>query len=412
MSPPDVTVLGAGAVGIASALSLVEAGLTVEVIDRDPPAAGASHGNAGVVSPWSCVPQALPGLWRSVPRWLLDREGPLALRVAHAWRFVPWALKFLAAGRADRLPAIADAMHALSRPSVELYRQNLAGTGAEHLLRDACYLHVYREGRPDLTGPAWRLREERGVPFRIVEGPELAEIEPALAPGSVAVLIEGQGRAMDPGAIGRAIAEKAAAKGADFHRMTVEAIRPGTEGGWQLTTDQGPRDARHLVLAAGAWSARLLAPLGVRLPLEAERGYHAVLKDPGIEVRHSIMDVSGKFVASGMAAGIRCAGTAEFGGLDAKPDMRRAEMLRGQALRLFPGLRDGEVETWSGVRPSFPDSLPCIGALKGFRDITLAFGHSHYGFGMAPATGRIVAGLVSGRPPNTDLAPYAAERFA
>ncbi|MEO0994166.1 MAG: FAD-binding oxidoreductase, partial [Pseudomonadota bacterium] len=131
-----------------------------------------------------------------------------------------------------------------------------------------------------------------------------------------------------------------------------------------------------------------------------------------IEVRHSIMDVSGKFVASGMAAGIRCAGTAEFGGLDAKPDMRRAEMLRGQARRLFPDLRDGEVETWSGVRPSFPDSLPCIGALKGFRDITLAFGHSHYGFGMAPATGRIVAGLVSGRPPNTDLTPYAAERFA
>lgn len=412
MSAPDVTVLGAGAVGIASALSLLEAGLSVEVIDRDPPAAGASYGNAGVISPWSCVPQSLPGLWRSVPRWLLDREGPLSLRPGHALRFLPWALRFLRSGREDRLEAIADAMHALSAPSVELYRQNLSGTGAEHLVRDACYLHVYRAGRPDLESAPWRLRAERGVPFRLVEGEELAEIEPALAPGTVAVLIEGQARAMDPGAIGRAIAAKAEGMGARFHRLEVTAIRPGADGGWTLSTAEGERKARHLVLAAGAWSARLLAPLGIRVPLEAERGYHLVFKDPGVTLNHSIMDVSGKFVASSMEAGLRCAGTAEFGGLDAEPDMRRAEVFKGLARRLFPVLRETEVEPWSGIRPSLPDSLPCIGPVPGFRDLTLAFGHSHYGFGMAPATGRLVAGIVSGRPSNTDLAPYRVERFA
>ncbi|MEM9147597.1 MAG: FAD-dependent oxidoreductase [Pseudomonadota bacterium] len=409
---PDVTVLGAGAVGIATALSLVEGGASVEVLDRDPPAAGASHGNAGVISPWTCVPQSLPGLWRSVPRWLLDPDGPLVLRPRHALRFLPWAWRFLRAGQPDRLPAIADAMHALSRPSVDLYRQNLAGTGAEHLVRDACYLHVFRSGAPNLDAPAWRLRAERGVPMRAVSGAELTEIEPELAPGARAVLIEGQARAMDPGAIGRTIANKAEAMGAVFLRRQVQAIHPGAERGWTLATDQGPHAARHLVLAAGAWSARLLAPLGIRLPLEAERGYHLVLKDPGIEIRHSIMDVDGKFVASGMEAGLRCAGTAEFGGLDAKPTMRRATMLARAARQLFPRLREGEVETWSGIRPSFPDSLPCIGPVEGLRDLTLAFGHSHYGFGMAPATGRIAAGLARGQRPNIDLAPYSAARFA
>ena len=126
----QVTIVGAGIVGICTAIYLREKGLAVEVIDRAPPAEGASHGNAGVVSPWTCVPQSMPGLWRSVPRWLLDPEGPIALRWPHLPSFLPWALKFLRAGDAAGLPQIADAMKALNRPNIELYRQLLRGTGS------------------------------------------------------------------------------------------------------------------------------------------------------------------------------------------------------------------------------------------------------------------------------------------
>ncbi|MDP6830273.1 MAG: FAD-dependent oxidoreductase [Alphaproteobacteria bacterium] len=410
----QVTIIGAGIVGICSAIYLLEKGFAVEVIDRDPPAEGASHGNAGVVSPWTCVPQSMPGLWRNVPRWLLDPEGPVALRWPYLPSFLPWAVKFLRAGDAAGLPAIADAMNALNRPNLELYRQLLKNTGAEHLISDSCYVHVYRDPAAiDLRQLAWRLRLDRDVPLEAIDDGTLHEIEPALsADYKAAVLIKAQGRALDPGGVGKALAAKAQAAGARFRQVGVDRIAPREGGGWRLGTAGGEIDCGKLVVAAGAWSARLLAPLGLKLPLEAERGYHLVLGNPGITVNNSIMDTESKFVASSMLAGVRCAGTAEFAGLDAAPDYRRAKVFKRLAKRLFPDINTDDTVEWMGSRPSFPDSLPCIGEVPGQRDLFAAFGHSHYGFGMAPNTGRIVAGVVAGETPNVDLAPYGMGRFS
>jgi D-amino-acid dehydrogenase len=154
-----------------------------------------------------------------------------------------------------------------------------------------------------------------------------------------------------------------------------------------------------------------LEPLGIKVPLEAERGYHLVFRDPGITINNSIMDTQGKFAASSMLAGVRCAGTTEFAGLDAPPDYRRAKMFKRLGRRLFPQLNVDDAEEWMGTRPSFPDSLPCIGEVPGRANLFSAFGHSHYGFGMAPNTGRIVAELVSGQQPNVDITPYRIDRF-
>ena len=179
----DVTVLGAGIVGICTALSLRERGFSVTMLDRNPPAEGASYGNAGSLSPWSCVPQSMPGLWKSVPKWLLDPEGPIALRLGYAATFMPWAIKFLRSGNSEGLDVIADAMMGLTRPTVDLYRHHLAGTGREDLVKDSVYVHVYRkEEDADLSQLAWRLRQERQVPVELVKGEALREVEPALSP--------------------------------------------------------------------------------------------------------------------------------------------------------------------------------------------------------------------------------------
>ena len=196
-----VTIIGAGIVGICTAISLIERGVSVLLIDRNEPAEGASHGNAGVVSPWTCVPQSMPGLWRSIPKWLLDPAGPVALKWGHLPKFVPWALKFLAAGQESRLPAIADAMQALNRPNVDLYRQLLHGTGKEHLIVNSMYVHVFQNyNAVDLKSLAWRLREERDVPLEAAGPERLREIEPALSTNyKSAVLMNGQARAIDGG---------------------------------------------------------------------------------------------------------------------------------------------------------------------------------------------------------------------
>ena len=131
---PDVTILGAGIVGIATALSLTERGFKVAIIDRNPPAEGASYGNAGSLSPWSCVPQSMPGVWRSVPRWLLDPEGPVAVRWKYLPSFLPWTSRFCAAANKARLATITEAMNALNRPNIKLYRLHLQGNGQEALI--------------------------------------------------------------------------------------------------------------------------------------------------------------------------------------------------------------------------------------------------------------------------------------
>lgn len=408
-----VTILGGGIVGICCALSLLERGRKVRLIDKSDPGQATSYGNAGVISPWSCVPQSMPGLWRSIPGWLIDPQGPVALRWRYLPKVLPWTLKFLRAGRADRVTKIAAAMAALNRPNVDLYRHHLGGTGEDALVADSWYIYAHRNPEDaSLDTFAWRLRLEHGAPAERVSGDVLREIEPALSPDfKAAILMKDQARARLPGRLGQVLAEKARAMGATIDRREVSALSPQSDGSWQLHTDHGVEDAATLVIAAGPWSRRLLQPLGIDLPLEYERGYHMEFHNSGVTLTHSIMDVDRKFVTSSMENGIRSAGTAEFGGFDAEPDMRRADILKPLTKQLLPGLNTDETSSWSGVRPSFPDSLPCIGALPGYQNLFAAFGHSHYGLGMAPGTGRLVADLVMGTTPNIDVSPYRAERF-
>ncbi|MEL6775457.1 MAG: FAD-dependent oxidoreductase, partial [Pseudomonadota bacterium] len=215
MPAEEVTVLGAGLVGICTALSLLERGVSVRLIDRGEPGQETSFGNAGVISPWSIVPQSMPGLWRSIPGLMLGRDRPLSVRAA-AWpRMIPWGLRFLRSGREARVRRIADAMAVLCGPSVDLYRRHLQGTGDDHLVQDACYVHAFRDpDAADLEAFGFRLRREHGAEVYRVGEQELRAMEPALSPDfKAAVVITGQARALSPGAIGRSLAAKVQALG-------------------------------------------------------------------------------------------------------------------------------------------------------------------------------------------------------
>jgi len=411
----EVFVIGAGIIGICTALALQEKGFKVSVIDRDGPAEGASHGNAGVISPWSCVPQSLPGVWKQVPKWLFDPDGPLAVRWSYLPQLVPWLVRFFQSANESRLPAIAAAMLAVNRPSVELYQQLLADTGAEDLVRDCLYLHVYKS--VDGANPqslSWRLRKEHGVPFEVLKNGEIQEIEPELSTAyKSAMMIKQQGRTVNPGRLGQVLSAKAQARGVEFLRGTVKHITPLTDGnGYTINTDQDAYAARTVVLAAGAWSVRLLSALGIEVPLEAERGYHLVFKDPGLALNNSIMDAEHKFVTSSMEMGVRSAGTAEFAGLDAPPNYRRARVFKHLAKSLLPNLNTESSEEWMGTRPSSPDSVPYIGQVPGRPGLFCGFGHAHLGLTGAPMTGRMLAALIADEPLNLDMAPYRLDRFS
>ncbi len=407
-----VTVIGAGVVGICTALSLAEKGVAVRLVDRAEPGQGASYGNAGVVAPHSIVPNAAPGLWKKLPGWLLSKDGPVRIRPEHALRFIPWGLRALKHSGEAEVRRIAAAMEVLNRDNVALYRRHLAGTGHEGLIQDSMYVYAYRDGAAArLDGLDAEVRQSLGAKMIRLSQGELRELEPDLAPEFEAALaVVEQGRATNPGRVGQVLTEKLVRLGGEVIRADVKGLARAGDG-WRVETSAGAFESAKVVVTAGAWSARLLAPLGLKLPLQAERGYHVVFPETEARLRNSVMDTDAKIVASTMEMGLRAAGTAEFGDADAPPDPARAAAVERALRRLVPGIGAGRLETWMGVRPSFPDSLPVIGELPGLKGLYGGFGHSHWGFMMAPKTGAMLADLVTGARVNMDLSAYSAARF-
>lgn len=410
--PETVTILGAGIVGICTALSLLERGVSVRVIDRSAPGQDTSFGNAGVISPWSIVPHAHPGIWRDIPSMMFGRYRPLSVRAA-AWpAMIRWGRTFLRNANEKKLRQSADAMEVLCAPSVDLYRHHLTGTGADDLVTDAIYIHAFRNPKSaSLTSLGYRVRQEKGAELEVIGQAELRRLEPALSPAfQAAVVIKGQARARNPGRIGAVLADKARGLGAAFLQRHVRALVRAEEG-WRITCDTEELTAKTVIVAMGAWSANLLKPLGYALPLMAERGYHVEFPNPGIDIAQSVMDTDASCIASSMEGGVRFAGQAEFARIDTPMDARRKTHLTHLAKAAFPELNTESPRLWMGHRPSFPDSLPVLGPLEHEDGLYLNFGHSHHGLMMAPKSGEVLADVITHRPPNHDMRGFAASRF-
>lgn len=409
----DISVVGAGIVGACSALELLARGFRVTIVDKGEKTHGASYGNAGTISPFSCVPISMPGAWRQVPKWLLDPNGPLAVRPGYFLQFLPWGLKFLLKGQSEKsVLRISDAMAALSRGNTDLYAGHLRGTGSEDLIRPSCYILAYRNPAAISTEKLdYKLRLKAGARMEIADQRRLRELEPALSPEFKAALVmHGQGRSLSPGDLRDALIAKALKLGAAFHQGTVKAIKPEA-GCWLVETDAGAVQSSRILISAGAWSKELLKPIGVNVPLEHEFGYHVELFEPNITTNNIIMDTDTKIVTNSMVRGLRVSSFADFRGPKSKPDNSRFKVLIRHVAEMFPDLKPSSYSEWGGPRPSFPDSLPVIGAVPDHRNLFVAFGHSHFGLGMAPRTGQLIGRVIAGEYPGVDMAQYSVTRF-
>ncbi|WP_041860856.1 NAD(P)/FAD-dependent oxidoreductase [Candidatus Puniceispirillum marinum] len=407
-----VVILGAGIVGIFTALSLLHRGVTVKLIDKGEPGQATSYGNAGVVSPWSFIPQAMPDILKSVPKLMLGYRKPLSIHPGSFLNMIPWGLHFARQSQESRVREAADAMAELCSPSIELFKKHLSGTGEEKLLTESLYIQAFRDGsKATLNGLDHQIRLAKGADMEVIGQDSLSQIEPALGPEfRAAVVIKGTGRVLSPGRVAAVLAEKARSLGAEFIRAEIKNIR---RDGLNWTIDCGKQafQAERIVVCLGVWSSNLLADFPIKIPLMSERGYHVEYSAPGIELNNSVMDVDAKFIASSMESGLRVAGHSEFAPPDAPPSKQHKMRLARLAKAAFPGLNEEKVSFWMGRRPSFPDSLPMIDAPENHPGLYFNFGHSHFGLMMSPASGELTAQLICDHRPNVNLSAYSAQRF-
>ncbi len=411
-----VVVIGGGVVGVASASFALRDGHEVTLLEPGAIAEGATFGNAGCLNASSVVPMSMPGNLSKVPGWLLDPLGPLSIRWSYAPKIAPWLVKFLRAGTRERVTAQAKALRGLLHDSYGSYAALVKNAGAETLMRRNGHLVVYRS-KADFEGDAfgWSLRRDNGIAFDVLERDALRRQEPSLSRDyEIGVFIPGNGHTVNPNRLIATLAEAFLRDGGAIRRERATGF--DVEGGRlkAVRTESGAIPADAAVVAAGAHSKPLATALGDDLPLDTERGYHVVIKDPEVTPRSSILDAAGKFVATPMDVGLRFAGTVEFAGLEAAPDWRRARMLLTLGRRLLPALRDGYPEDrlsqWMGFRPSMPDSLPVIGRARATREVVYAFGHGHVGLAAGARTGAVVADLIAGRPPSIPIDAFAPTR--
>lgn len=409
----NVTVVGAGVVGMCTANYLQRAGVKVTVLDPVEPGGSCSFGNAGGLSPGSCVPVAMPGILKQVPKWLLDPSAPLVLRWSYLPRAVPWLWKFVMASRVGSVERSADAISALIAPVFENYAPLLAEAGAEGLVRRHGQLYVYQSEAAFLADArGWDIRKRRGSRFEVLSAQEIRAAEPALAPiFAKAVRLPEHGYCVDPHGLVRALAEAFRRGGGEILPERVRDVEMEGNRPRALVTDTGRRPVEALVVAAGAWSRALARKFGHEVPLESMRGYHVTVADPNVTPRTTVMWAEKKFLATPMRMGLRFAGTVELAGLAAPPDYRRADALLGFGRAMFPDLKGGEVSRWMGHRPCLPDSVPVIGPSTQAGNVFFAFGHGHVGLSCASTTGRLVSELVLGAKPCIDPRPYRIDRF-
>lgn len=408
-----VTVVGAGIVGVCCALHLQREGFKVRLVEKGEPGMKASFGNSGSFGTASCVPFAMPGVLKKVPKMLFDSESPLKLRWSHVPRALPWFLRFIAASRPSRVEEIAAARNSLLVHTHAGYAPLIEGADASKWVDNNGLMMVF-ENETTFEGAAYALdlRRRNGVHMDILDGNEARQMEPALSKKVIkAVSLPDVSRTIDPFRLTESLAKDFVRRGGEIVNGEVRGFEIGPDGPTRIVTDRGPLEVETVVIAAGVWSRPLAKQLGTSVPLEAERGYHVMFANQDFALKRALVSADRNVSLAHMHEGIRATGVAEFAAPDAPPDMRNAEMVKRQAMALVPGLKGEPASQWMGPRPSHPDSKPVIGRSPRHKNVLFAFGHDHLGLTMAGITGKLVAELATGKPTTVDLAPFRPDRF-
>jgi D-amino-acid dehydrogenase len=406
-------VLGAGIVGTSVAVHLARRGLSVALIDRGGPGEGTSYGNAGIIEGNTVFPPAFPSSFAELARIALKRSPVANYHAAFLPRIAPWLAAFRAASRPARLMETARLMRPLFGRAIAEHEVLAAEAGAEHYLSRRGWLKLYRtDGAFAALAPEFDLASRWGIGNVPLDRERAQLLEPALrGVFRHAVHWTGAVSVSNPLALTRAYAARLTALGGLTLTGDARTLHRANSH-WRVDTASGPLDSGDVVIALGPWTQDVLELLGVKLPLAVKRGYHRHYRAAGnAALSRPVLDAENGYVLAPMEQGIRVTTGVEFAARDATPTPVQFDRLLPAAHALFPLGEGVEAQPWLGARPCFPDSRPVISRAPRQRGLWLAIGHAHWGLTLGPATGRLIAEMMTGATPFCDPAPYGADRF-
>jgi glycine/D-amino acid oxidase-like deaminating enzyme len=411
MSEQDtIAVIGAGIVGAAVAYALAREGRRVLLLDRaEPGTAGASFGNAGHIAAELVQPLPSPGLLFGFWRELFCFGGALDLPLSGIPRMLPWIRRFAAA--AFRREENTRCLAPLVLPAAAAWARWLGEIGRPELLRRHGHYEVGmgRQGQALMRAQA-RKMAELGIKAQPVPAEQLLPLQRAAhAARSAGLWFEDSAHVVDPKLAVQAFAAAALAHGAALQRLDVRALQP-SGGRIEVQSDQPALKVDAAVICAGMGSAPLLAPFGLRAPLQAVRGYHVEMPGQASFLDAPVVYAREHLVITPMAGRLRASSSMEFAAPDAPADPRKPARLRRQ-VRALGYACDAAGPSWMGGRPVLPDYLPGIGRAPGPAKLFYAIGHQHIGLTLAPISAELVADVVAQRPPRLPMAAFDLRRF-
>lgn len=411
----DVVVLGAGMVGISAALHLQSRGRSVALLDRRGPAEETSHGNAGMIQREGVVPYMFPREWATIFKYALNNTSEAYYHLSSLPRIAPWLLRYWMASTPEGETGSARAMLPLVERCISEHEPLIEAAGLSGLVRRTGYLRVYRteEAMALARAKDEKVRSLYGINSETLDAKTLGAMEPHLADNLIGALhLTDPITISDPGALGRGYAELLVKRGAKVLEGEARSLEAMPGGGWKVAGRTGWIEAREIVVALGPWSGELLRGLGVRVPLGWKRGYHMHYRAEGnATLSRPVIDAERGYCLAPMTKGIRLTTGAEFATRDAPKTPVQLARAETAAHEIFPLGARNDPEVWMGRRPCMPDMVPVIGPAPGKPGLWLNFGHHHLGFTLGPASGRLLAEMMTGETPYTDPRPYRVERF-
>ena len=408
-----IIVIGAGIVGVSTAIWLQRSGFKVTIIDQKGPATGASHGNAGILAASSIIPVPNPSLIKKLPFYLLSKDSPVFFKMSYLPKMFPFLISYLSKSNLREVNKYAERMTPLIFDTVCQHKSLAKGTGAEKFISYQDYCFGYETEKNFLNDKkVWKLRQKHGLPFEVVNGNEFSNFDPFYKDlFDVIVKCKNHGKINDPGLYVKTLCDHFLSQGGELIISKVNDISSKNLNDAIVKIESDSLIANKIVVATGAWSKKILKKFKIKMPLESERGYHVEYVEPNFYPKVPMMLTSKKFVITPMDGRIRVAGLVEFAGLKALKRKPPLNLLKNKIKDLFPNLKCKEKIEWLGHRPALVDSLPMLGYLDKNKQILVAFGHQHLGLTAGAKTGRIVSDLIIGNDIKLKISNYRPNRF-